>query len=47
MCPSTFIRFIKEIIEQKREICILITIWSQISTLGVYCYLDVGYDTMM
>ena len=37
----------KEIIKKKRGICIVITIWQGITIQGLYCYLDMGNNTIM
>ena len=38
---------INEIIKKKRGISIVITIWQGITIQGLYCYLDMGNDTVM
>ena len=33
--------------KKKRRIGIVITIWQEMTIQGLYCYLDMGYNTVM
>ena len=43
----SIVEVIKEIIQKNRGIGIVITIWHRMTIQGLYCYLDMGNDTVM